>query len=276
MLAIVLGLLSGLTWGVADFMGGLASRRAAVLTVVALSQSVGLALALIALAVLRPDVPPLSEIAYGMLAGLSGVIGLVAFYRAMSVGNISLIAPISALGAVVPLAIDLLSGHDPGLVALTGMLLALGGAALAGRAPGPASREGVGLALLAALGFGGFFSLLALGASSSALWSLASARLGSAPLIVVVALLVGGGAGLVMSGRTVALIAGAGALDAGANFLFAAGSQRGLVSVVAVLGSLYPVATVALAGVILHERLGRLQAAGAGVALAGVALIAAG
>lgn len=276
MLAIALGLISGLSWGVADFMGGLASRRAAVLTVVALSQAVGLVLALVALAVLRPEVPPVSEIVYGMLAGLSGVVGLVAFYRAMSVGNISLIAPISALGAVVPMAVDLIAGRNPGAIALCGMLLALAGAALAGRAPGPASRRGVGLALLAALGFGGFFSLLALAASSSALWSLASARLGSAPLAVFVALAVGGAAGLVMTRRTLVLVVAAGVLDAAANLLFAAGSQRGLVSVVAVLGSLYPVATVALAGLVLHERLGRLQAAGAGVALAGVALIAAG
>ena len=256
MLAIALGLISGLSWGVADFMGGLASRRAAVLTVVALSQAVGLVLALVALAVLRPEVPPVSEIVYGMLAGLSGVVGLVAFYRAMSVGNISLIAPISALGAVVPLTLDLASGNAPGALSLTGMVVAL--------------------ALLAALGFGGFFSLLALAASSSALWSLASARLGSAPLAVFVALAVGGAAGLVMTRRTLVLVVAAGVLDAAANLLFAAGSQRGLVSVVAVLGSLYPVATVALAGLVLHERLGRLQAAGAGVALAGVALIAAG
>ena len=91
-----------------------------------------------------------------------------------------------------------------------------------------------------------------------------------------VALAVGGAAGLVMTRRTLVLVVAAGVLDAAANLLFAAGSQRGLVSVVAVLGSLYPVATVALAGLVLHERLGRLQAAGAGVALAGVALIAAG
>lgn len=276
MLAVALGLVSGLTWGVADFLGGLASRRAAVLTVVALSQAVGLLLALTALIILRPEVPPVREMIFGALAGLSGVVGLVAFYRAMSVGNISLIAPISALGAAVPLAIDLIAGRVPGLIALTGMLLALGGAALAGRAPGPASRRGVGLALLAALGFGGFFTLLALAASSSALWSLATARLGSAPLVVAIALLVGGIGGIAMTGRTVVLVLASGLLDATANFLFAAASRHGLVSVVAVLGSLYPIATVALAGIILDERLGRLQAAGAGIALAGVALIAAG
>ena len=271
---MALGLVSGLSWGVADFLGGLASRRAAVLSVVALSQGVGLTLALAALVLIRPEVPPVREMAFGALAGLSGVIGLVAFYRAMSVGNMSLVAPLSALGAVVPLTVDLIAGRAPGPVALLGMLMALGGAALAARAPGPASRRGVGLALLAALGFGGFFTLLALAASTSALWSLATARLGSAPLAVAIVLIVGGG--LAMTGRTIVLVVASGALDATANLLFAAASQHGLVSVVAVLGSLYPIVTVALAGVILNERLGRLQAAGAGIALAGVALIAAG
>lgn len=275
MLAVALGLISGLSWGVADFMGGIASRRAAVLSVIALSQTVGLAMALAALAILQPDVPPGRELALGALAGLCGVVGLAAFYRAMSVGNISLIAPISALGALVPLAVDLGLGRTPGSVALMGMLLALGGAALASRAPGPASRRGVGLALVAALGFGGFFSLLAEGAASSALWGLVTARLASAPIAVAVALIVVGG-GLAMSRRTTILVVVSGILDASANLLFAAASQRGLVSVVAVLGSLYPVITVALAGVVLHEHLGRLQAAGAAIALGGVALIAAG
>lgn len=275
MLAVALGLISGLSWGVADFLGGIASRRAAVLTVVALSQAVGLAISLAALAIVRPGIPPASEMVFGALAGISGVVGLVAFYRAMSVGNISLIAPLSALGALVPLAVNLIAGRVPSTLAFAGMLIALAGAALAGRAPGPASRRGVGLALVAALGFGTFFALLAEAAETSALWGLVSARLGSAPLAVIVAVAVAGG-GLAMSRRTIGIVVLSGALDVAANLLFAEASRHGLVSVVSVLGSLYPVVTVALAGTILHERLGRLQAAGAGIALVGVALIAAG
>jgi drug/metabolite transporter (DMT)-like permease len=155
------------------------------------------------------------------------------------------------------------------------MLLALAGAALVARAPGPSSRRGVGLAVVAALGFGGFFSLLAEAADGeSALWSLITARGASVPVALVLSL--GVGASLALRGRVLLMTAGAGVLDASANLMFAAGSQRGLTSVVAVLGSLYPVTTVALAAVILHERLGRLQAVGAGFALAGVAMIAAG
>ena len=187
----------------------------------------------------------------------------------------SLVAPISALGALLPLALDLAAGRSPGPLALAGMVVALAGAALAATAPGPASRAGLGLAVVAALGFGGFFVLLAESADGAgALWSLVAARTGSVPIALVgVAVL---GAGLAVGRGVLPLVLGAGILDASANLMFAAGSQRGLVSVVAVLGSLYPVVTVALAALVLHERLGRLQAVGAAVALGGVVMIAAG
>ena len=273
--AVVLGLLSGLSWGVADFLGGVASRRAAALAVVALSQAAGLAVALVALAIIRPDVPSATHIVYGLAAGLVGVIGLMAFYRAMATGSMSVIAPISALGALVPVTVDLLGGDAPATVVLTGMILALCGAALVARAPGPASRSGVGLALIAALGFGGFFSFLSLAADGeSALWALITARAASVPFALATAVVVG--ASFALARPVLLMVAIGGILDASANLMFAAGSQRGLTSVVAVLGSLYPVTTVALASVILKERLGPLQAAGAGFALVGVGMIAAG
>jgi drug/metabolite transporter (DMT)-like permease len=274
-LAVALGLASGLSWGVADFLGGLASRRAAALSVVALSQAAGLVLALALLALIRPDVPSPGAYGLGIAAGASGAVGLAAFYRGLAVGTMSLVAPISALGALLPLAVDLAAGRSPGPVALAGMIVALAGAALAASAPGPASRRGVGLAVVAALGFGGFFVLLAESADDGgALWSLIAARSGSVPLALVGVAVAGASLAV---GRNLLLVAiAAGVLDASANFMFAAGSQRGLVSVVAVLGSLYPVATVGLAALVLHERLGWLQAVGTGVALAGVVLIAAG
>lgn len=275
MLAIALGLASGLSWGAADFLGGLASRRASALSVVAVSQSAGLLMALALLAIARPAAPSAAAYALGIGAGLVGALGLAAFYRALAVGTMSLVAPVSALGALVPLAVDLAAGRSPGPLALAGMVVALGGAALAGTVPGPASRRGLGLAVVAALGFGGFFVLIAEAAErADALWALTAARSGSVPLAVAAALAVG--AGVAVGRRLLPLVVAAGILDAGANLMFAAGSQRGLVSVVAVLASLYPVVTVALAAVALRERLGRLQAAGAGIALAGVVAIAAG
>jgi drug/metabolite transporter (DMT)-like permease len=274
-LAIALGLASGLSWGVGDFFGGLASRRASAIAVVAFSQAAGLVLALVALAATRPSPPSPAGYGLGIAAGVSGVIGLAAFYRALAVGTMGLVAPISALGALLPLAIDLAAGRSPGAVALAGMAVALAGAALASSAPGPASRRGLGLAAVAAFGFGGFFVLLAESADDGgALWSIIAARSGSVPLALLAMAVVG--AGVAMGQRVWPLVVAAGILDVSANLMFAAGSQHGLVSVVAVLGSLYPVATVGLAAMVLHERLGRLQAVGTGVALAGVVLIAAG
>ena len=272
MLAVVLGLASSLSWGVADFLGGLASRRTAALSVVALSQSVGLVLVVIALGVARPEVPPASHLLLGAAAGVSGVAGLAAFYRAMAIGSMSLVAPVSALGALVPVAVDLVGGSVPEGFALLGMAAALAGGSLAARAPGPATRAGLGLALLAALGFGGFFALLAGAADESSLWALAAARSASVPIALVAVLIAG--SGIAMPRRVALLAVGGGVLDLTANLLFAAGSQRGLVSVVAVLGSLYPVVTIALAGALLKERMGRLQAVGVGVAMVGVAVIA--
>lgn len=275
MLAIALGLASSLSWGVADFFGGLASRRAPAIAVVAFSQAAGLAVALVALAATRPAPPSAAAYGLGVAAGVTGVVGLAAFYRGLAVGTMSLVAPISALGALLPLAIDLAAGRSPGALALAGMVVALAGTSLAASAPGPATRRGLGLAAIAALGFGGFFVLLAEAADDGgALWSIISARCGSVPfaLIAVAAL----GVGRAVGRGVWPLVVVAGVLDASANLMFAAGSQRGLVSVVAVLGSLYPVVTVALAALALHERLGRLQALGAAVALAGVVMIAAG
>jgi drug/metabolite transporter (DMT)-like permease len=274
-LAIALGLASGLSWGIGDFFGGLASRRASAIAVVAFSQAVGLVLALVVLAAARPSPPSAAGYGLGIAAGVSGVIGLAAFYRALAIGTMGLVAPISALGALLPLAIDLAAGRSPGAVALAGMAVALAGAALASSAPGPASRRGLGLAAVAAFGFGGFFVLLAESADDGgALWSIIAARSGSVPLALLAMAVVG--AGVAMGQRVWPLVVAAGILDVSANLMFAAGSQRGLVSVVAVLGSLYPVATVALAAIFLHERMGPLQAAGAGLAVVGVVMIAAG
>lgn len=274
MLAVVLGLASGLSWGVADFLGGLASRRAAALSVVAVSQTAGLAIILVVLGVARPAMPPASHLLFGVAAGVAGVVGLAAFYRALAIGSMSLVAPVSALGALVPVAIDLIGGGVPGAVLLLGMAAALAGGSLAARAPGPATRRGLGLALVAAAGFGGFFALLAQAADDSTVWALVASRSASAPLALIAVAVVG--AGLRVPPRVALLAVAGGTLDLTANILFAAGSQRGLLSVVAVLGSLYPVATIALAGVVLKERMGRAQAAGVALAVCGVALIAAG
>ncbi|MGD9694759.1 MAG: EamA family transporter [Thermoleophilia bacterium] len=263
-----------MAWGVSDFLGGFVSRRAAAFAVVAASQAVGAVLAVAILAGARPEVPPGRELAFAAAAGGAGIVGLLCFYRALAVGTMSLIAPIASLGALVPLTVDLARGSSPGAVAIAGMFVALAGAALAARAPGEVKLRGAGLAAVAALGFGVFFTLLAEGSAQSAVWAMVAVRTGSAPLALAIALAVSADWS---SLRPVAwFVVACGTLDLTANLLFAEASRGDLLSVVSVLGSLYPVVTVALATIMLGERMGRLQAVGAAAALGGVAMIAAG
>lgn len=272
---MALGLAAAVLWGCGDFLGGFASRRARALAVATISQVTGTLLLVFILLGGGPEgLPPWDRLAPGLLAGVVGVVALLAFYRGLAIGAMSIVAPLSATGAVVPLGVDLVRGERPGPVALVGMALALVGAVVAARAPGRASREGVGLAFVAALGFGVFFSLLAEAARDDIVWGVLSVRLSSVPLLVALVLVTR--LSLRSSGRGLALAAGAGLLDTSANLAFAAGTQRGLLSVVAVLGSLYPLVTVGLAQGLLAERTGRAQAAGVAVALLGVAMIAAG
>ena len=274
MLAVVLGLSSSLSWGVADFLGGWASRRAAAIAVVLLSQGAGLALMLLIAAVIRSGPPPASDMLFGAAAGAVGAVGLLAFYRGLAVGTMSLVAPIAALGVVVPVAVGVAGGDRPSAVVVVGVVVGVGGATLASRAPGPASTRGLGLALLAAAGFGGFFALLAPAADHDVLWAVIAARFASVPLVLVAALATR--TRIRVDGADLPRVLVAGILDSSANLLFAAATQHGLISVVSVLGSLYPVATVALARAVLGERMGPIQGVGVGAALVGVGLIALG
>ena len=227
------------------------------------------------LALARPESPSAAEIGLGVAAGVSGALGLAAFYRGLAVGTMSLVAPISALGALVPLAVDLAAGRSPGTLALVGMFVALAGRALAASAPGPASRRGLRPRARRGRGLRGFFVLLAESADGGgALWSLIAARTGSVPIALLGVAAVG--ASLAIGRRLLVPVVAVGVLDASANFMFAAGSQRGLVSVVAVLGSLYPVVTVAPPRRRCTSGWGGSRSSARGVALAGVVLIAAG
>ena len=188
-----------------------------------------------------------------------------------------IVAPVSAVSAVIPFVVGVASGERPGALQVAGILLALAGVALASREPaerGGGRAAGVGLALVAALGFGLYFVFLDRAAEDSVPWAVAVAR-GTASLIAVaVAICIGAS---LRPGRVhlPALVA-VGLCDVGANILFGLASTRGFLSVVAVLSSLYPVVTVALAALLLHERIAPAQRLGVAGALAGAALITAG
>lgn len=274
MTTILLGLLSGVSWGVADFFGGFASRRTNAATVAAVSQVVGTVIVVVLLLATRPTLPPWPDLGLGLLAGVCGGLGVYAFYRALAIGTISLVAPVSALGAGIPLAVGLLEGERPGRLALAGALLALAGAVVASRAPGRATRRGLGMAALAALGFGLFFVLIAPAAETSVLWAAMSTHSTSVPVLIAVCL--GLGASMRVGRGLWPFVIGSGVLDVTASITFAAAVAIGPLAIASVLAGLYPVTTVVLAQVVLHERLSRWQTAGMAAALAGVGLIAAG
>jgi uncharacterized membrane protein len=277
MAAIVLALGAAVSYGVGDFLGGLTSRRAHVLAVLLLSQAVGAAA--VAAWVLVAGEPFLGSSAAlaAVAAGLCGLLGLGGLYRGMAIGAMGVVAPISAIAAAIPFTVGILRGERPSSLQIVGALVALLGLALVSRPEGEVGARiasGVGLALVAALGFGFYFVFLDIAADDSASWAVLVARLTSSIVALVATLAVG--ASLAMSRRVLIAVLAVGACDVGANVLFALASTRGLVSVVSVLTSLYPAVTVALAALLLHERLGRVQLAGAAAVLTGAALLAAG
>jgi drug/metabolite transporter (DMT)-like permease len=277
-LAVALGLSSSLFWGLGDFLGGLQSRRVRVLAVLLVSQAAGLSAIAIGIAIARAEAPPLVDLWPAAAAGLAGAIALSAFYRALAIGTMSIVAPISATGAAVPVVVGIASGDRPAALQLAGIVAAIVGVVLASREldePGRVpERTSIALALVAALGFGTFFIGMDAGADASVPWALLANRVASVGAV----LLVVGAARVPLPGspRRLAPLVLVGLLDAGANGLYAWGATEGLVSVVAVLGSLYPVATVLLARLVLGERVRRVQEVGIVAALVGVALIAAG
>jgi drug/metabolite transporter (DMT)-like permease len=274
--AAALALCAAALWGTGDFFGGLATRRVSVLIVLFWSQLVGLA-GLVVWISASGAARPGTALLLALAAGIAGVIGLGCLYRAMAVGAMGIVAPISATSPVVPLAVDLLRGRSPSAVQWAGIVLALTGIVLVSREPrssrGPVAA-GVGLALVAALGFGLFIVGLGEAAQESAPWAAGTARLGSVTALVLALSLTRTVPRV--SARLLPLIAAVGVFDTGANALIALAAGRGSIGIVAVLSALYPIATILLARAILHERLGTTRTVGGLIALGGAALIAAG
>ncbi len=275
-MAAVLALLSSLFWGSADFGGGLLTRRLPAYAVVGASQAAGLIAVTVVVVAAGAFADDAGWLPWAMLAGASGALGLVTFYAALATGTMGVVSPIAALGAVVPVIAGILSGEQPSALAVVGMVVALAGA-VAASGPELGGATGARPVLLAAVA-GFFFGLtmlaIARGAESSELMTLWGMRATSVSAFVVAALVVRSIGGIVT--RDLAPLIAVGIGDAGANLFFALASTRGLVSVTAVLGSLYPVVTVLLARLVLRESLQRVQQIGVVAALAGVALLSLG
>jgi drug/metabolite transporter (DMT)-like permease len=284
LLPILLALTSSVAWGVSDFLGGFMSRRVSQTAVLLVSQTVGMAL-LLPLAVLR-GTPQLDlfSLAAAMAGSASGLMGIAAMYRGMAIGTMSIVAPISATGAAIPVLVGLLRGERATPLQTLGIGLAIVGVVLASRAAGDPQASGpgrarvargVGPAILAALGFGGFFVLLHEAAARDVLWAgfvQRSTGVGIMLLLTLVRRPHLAWSGVRSSVPSMVVI---GVLDTTANVLYAYASVLGLVSLAAVLASLFPVVTVILARIVLRERLSASQGAGVVGALIGVACIAA-
>jgi drug/metabolite transporter (DMT)-like permease len=281
--AVLLALVSSLLWGSADFGGGVLARRVAVTSVVLFSQAAGAVVLVVVCVAVGQPFPHLFWLP--MAAGLFGVLGVLFFYHGLSIGKMSLVAPVAGCGVVLPVVYSLAIGQVLRPLTMVGLVSAMVGVVLASissadgaqRAwhPHAAALSAIG----AAVGFGMFLLLFGRAASlepSSVLWMSLCTRLASVPalalgLLVTRSALPWRG----MSRRQFGLIALVGLGDAGANTVFGIANTLGSLAVVAVLGSLYPLVTAGLARIRLGELLTARQKVGAGLTMLGVILASA-
>lgn len=278
MAAVLLALAASASWGVSDFLGGLTSRRLTLATVMGLTTPLGL-VAIGALVAIRWQAPPsISFILWGALTGVLGAAGISSLYRGLTIGRMGVVAPIAATAPLIPVTVGLARGERPSALQGIGMGLALVGVVLTGREhdseTGRRVASGAGFGLIAAATFGGSLIGLDQAANSDPYWATLVIRAAST-FAVAAALLITRSP--VRAPRsvwpTLTVIA---VLDVGGTVFFAVSTTKGLISVVSVLVSLVPVFVAFLARIVLHERLERVQLAGAATAIAGVALISAG
>lgn len=268
MVAVALGLAAGCCFGWADFLGGLASRRIGARTVVLGGQALSLALLAVPLALIGDSIHG-GAVVFGGLAGVAGTIGLLALFRAMELGTMGTASPIAALGAAVPVVAGLVAGERPTVAALIGIPLALVGAALVCHST--STRRGIRHAFVAAAGVGGFFGLMGHAAEYGVGWSIVAARTAALPIAYVAA------RGFTQLRRAragdLALVAAMAASEIAADTAFVLAATHGHVSVAAVLATLSPVTTVALAWAITREPVTQYQGVGIGVALTGAVFL---
>jgi len=283
----LLALVSGVVWGVADFVGGVASRRSTPLQTLLLTTPAGLLAVIPAALLVGGQVS--GSLVPGVVSGLFGSIGILLLYAALSIGPMGVVSPVSAvLGAAIPVLVGLARGERPGALAYVGMGLAVVAIVTVGLEPmAPTddarhqrvSTRALLLAIGGGVGIGAFFAIIALAPSDAGLWPVVWARTTSTVVISTLAVVAfaRGSRPVVPEDRGVrGLAVGAGVLDVSANVFYLLATQTGLLSVVAVLGSLYPAATVVLARVVLAERLRPMQKVGMVTAILAAALLALG
>jgi drug/metabolite transporter (DMT)-like permease len=280
-MALLLAGFSALLYGIADFSGGFASARSRLLSVLACSQLFGLVIALGALAVTRPGLPSLRDLGWGLVAGLTGSMGLFMLYGGIAKSIVAIVSPASAVvGALIPVLCGLLLGERPAVTAMAGSALCLPAIVLLSwerglERHGDRSVKGALVyGVLAGVGFGAFFTALSRCSPGAGLWPLVAARVASITAAGVALLATRQSFRVERPGLATTLLAGG--ADMGANILFLLASQSGLLSLVAIITSLFPAPTVILARIFLKQRIPPVRLAGFILALTGVGLISFG
>jgi drug/metabolite transporter (DMT)-like permease len=278
----VLALLSALCYGAADFLGGFTAKRASTLAVVVVSQLAGLLLLLMMLPLFPPAAPGRADLLWGALAGVTGGAGVALLYRALAIGVMAVVAPTTAVCAVViPVFVSVALGERPAATTFGGIALAIVAIVLVSQSSDGASgtrgeadqrrTRAFFLAVLSGVVIGFFFVALSRTSSQAGLWPLVVARTVSVVLFAVMAFLASKPLRIPIA--TLGIVLAAGALDMLANLLYLLASRAGPLSVVVTLASLYPASTVLLARLVLHERLSARQWVGVSCALVAVAII---
>lgn len=283
MLAVALALGSSLTWGVSDFLGGLKSRALPILGALLCSQ--GSALAILAAVVLGGGTGPPDGgfLVAGALGGVGEAIGTAALYRGLAAGTMSVVAPVAATAPMIPVVVGAARGEVPGISQGIGIVAAVAGIVLVARSDSSTVKHkartaqtvrSIGFGLLAAMGFGGSFVGTDIAAEADVPWALLIARVVTVGVFLAAAMVMHAPVA-VPTGQLPILVL-IGILVLGADTLYALATTQGLLGVVAVLSSLFPVVTIFLARVVLKERLQRPQQAGALLCLTGSVLVSAG
>ncbi|WP_123025019.1 DMT family transporter [Mycolicibacterium stellerae] len=287
-MTILLSLVSSLAWGVADYLGGKMSRGRPTVLVVLVSQTAGLLVALLVAVAVGTFAAPTGYVPWAVGAGAAGASAVLLFYRALAIGTMGIVAPVAALGVIIPVVIGMVGGAVPSALCIAGIGVAIAGVVITARpADNAAQAQRPGRSILLAVGAAAGFGLLqyaiAGGSQYSTVMTMLVMRCASVPVLALAGVLAlrsqqrrQHSVAASFPPRVVALIVVIGIFDVSANLMFAVASVSGALPVVAVLGSLYPAATMLLARTVDHERLSRLQNAGVAAAITGVAMIAAG
>lgn len=279
MLPIVLGLASALTWGAGDFTGGLAARRVGAYRSVFYAEVIGVIFLFIVIGLTGEDLPGTRTMIFAVLAGMLGTVGLMLLYHAMSIGMMSIAAPVSALlAAALPVAVGIFAEGLPDFLTILGFGFALLAVWMISQSEGGVKDilshlSDLKLPLIAGIGFGFYFVLMheATGDGGAVIWPMVFSRLGGMTLITTYLLVTR--SNLKIELGALPIISANGILDLGGNFFFILAGQAGRLDVASVLSSLFPGATVILAWIFLKERLNRNQWIGVAAALVAIILM---